>query len=149
MPSVFVVFSLLAALGFPFGPSLGLSAFADTVIVVDNLTVREPIPGQQMTAAYFDLRNDGDVQVTLVAVSADFARRVEMHETRRQGGTMQMREIAEVLVAPGEQVSFTPGGLHLMIMGVDAGKLRESSLTMDFHFQDGSQLVVEASLSRY
>lgn len=42
-----------------------------------------------------------------------------LHETRLEDGLMTMHHVGSVPVEAGETVSFSPGGLHVMIHGVE------------------------------
>ncbi len=102
-----------------------------------------------MTAGYFQLTNNSDHSVVLVGVSASFAHHIEMHETANVNGTMQMRPVKAIEVLPGQSLEFAPGGLHLMIMGLQEHAMHSENLMMTFQFQDGSTVSSEAQLSAY
>jgi len=85
---------------------------------VSDARVRELIPGQDKTVAYFTLHNPGEVPLTLVGAQTDVARTVEMHTTRQDGDVMRMRRLTSVEIPAGGTVRFEPGGNHLMLFGV-------------------------------
>ncbi len=87
---------------------------------IDNARVREPIPGQDKTVAYFSATNTGDAAVELVAAESPLARAVELHTNVRDGDMVRMRRLDKMTIAPGETVHFAPGGHHLMVFGVQA-----------------------------
>jgi periplasmic copper chaperone A len=80
--------------------------------------VRQPIPGQDKTVAYFTVSNQGGRPVSLVAARAEGVGAIEIHTTLRDGDMVRMRRLREVSVAPGETVVFEPGGRHLMLFRV-------------------------------
>jgi copper(I)-binding protein len=80
--------------------------------------VRQPIPGQDKTVAYFTVSNQGSRPVSLVAARAEGVGAIELHTTVRDGDMVRMRRLREVSVAPGESVVFEPGGRHLMLFRV-------------------------------
>lgn len=92
-------------------------------IRVHDARVRQLLPGQLpgegKTAAYLDLTNTGPAAVTLVQARSDHARSIEIHQTSRQGDLLSMRRVDSVRVAGKETVRLAPGGLHLMLFGVD------------------------------
>lgn len=89
-------------------------------VAVENAWVR--LPAGENTALYFEVTNSGAAETAIVAASTEIAGTAELHETRAVEGQMQMSPVADqrVLVAAGETVSFEPGGLHVMMMGVSA-----------------------------
>ena len=104
--------ALLAALSFA-------RSWAETSpVVIENAWIRAPVPGQTVTAGYCDIRNDGEEPVTIVGFTGPV--RVEMHETRTEGGIARMRPLGQLQVAAKSTTSLAPGGRHLMLFGVDA-----------------------------
>lgn len=87
---------------------------------VEDARVREPIPGQDKTVAYFSATNTGDAVIELIAAQSPMARAVELHTNVRDGDMVRMRRLEKVTIAPGETVRFAPGGHHLMVFGVQA-----------------------------
>lgn len=96
-----------------------------------------PVSGRP-AAAYFTLVNGGDKPVTLAAVSVASAERAEMHETVL--GAMQA--LSSLEVQPGETVSFTRGGKHVMIFGLAPPVTAGGSVEMTLTFTDGDKLSV-------
>jgi hypothetical protein len=81
--------------------------------------VRAAPPGARVTAAYFELRNGTSGAVRVTGARCDLAETVEIHESVTEEGVAGMRPRAVVPVAAGESVSFAPGGLHLMLIGLE------------------------------
>ncbi|KFL35505.1 copper chaperone PCu(A)C [Arenimonas donghaensis] len=83
---------------------------------IENPWLRAAPPGATSLAAYLVLRNDCAGPVEVVAVeSLDFGMPM-IHRTVEEGGVSRMRPAGRLLLAPGESLSFEPGGLHLMLM---------------------------------
>ena len=88
-------------------------------LTVDKPRIRELIPGQNKTVAYFDITNKGAVKVSLVGVSSDSVGVIEIHTILRNGDDMvRMQQLPEVVLPPGKTVRFRSGGLHLMLLDV-------------------------------
>lgn len=107
-------------------------AAEDSVIQIDDLVVNEPIPGQSVSAGYMTFSNSSNDTVTLLRVEANFAARVEMHQTMNMNGMNQMRPLQSVPIEPGASLKFEHGGRHLMIMGLDRTQTTEAELTFYF-----------------
>jgi copper(I)-binding protein len=80
--------------------------------------VRALPPGQPNTAAYVTVTNTGSAAVTIVGGSTDIAETVEIHTTREVDGYQRMEQLYEVPLAPGQSSFFSPGGMHLMLLGL-------------------------------
>ena len=79
---------------------------------------RELPPVAPNGAAYFRVENGGSAMVRIVSVSTPIADRAELHAHETDGGVMKMRHLREVEVPAGGEVSFEPGGLHVMLIGL-------------------------------
>jgi len=89
------------------------------VLTIEDAWVRALPPGQPNTAAYLTVINTGGERVTIVGGSADIAKTVEMHSTGEVDGYQRMQQLYEVPLAPGQSSSFAPGGMHLMLLGLE------------------------------
>ena len=76
----------------------------------------------------------GPVPVELVAVTADMAQRVEMHESVRENGLTTMKPLARAAVPAKGEMIFKQGGKHLMIWGINPAAVRAGKLQMTFVF---------------
>lgn len=87
---------------------------------VGPLTIGQPWSratpaGAKVGGGYLTIENTGTTPDRLVAVSAPFAGRGEIHEMGVKDGIMTMRELDKgVEIAPGAKVEFKPGGYHIM-----------------------------------
>jgi len=69
-------------------------------------------------AGYLTLTNRGKAPETLTGVETPAATRVEVHSSSMSGGVMSMRPQPATPIPPGQTVTFAPGGLHLMLIGL-------------------------------
>lgn len=115
---------------------------ADAVMVHDPW-LRATLPNAKVAAGYMVIRNVSDQEMILKGGSVAFAARVEVHEMIMQNDVMKMRPLEGGLVIPaGEEVALTPGGHHLMIMGLtsklDAGMQHDVTL----HFEGAEDVTL-------
>jgi copper(I)-binding protein len=68
-------------------------------------------------AGYMTLANTGPADA-LVAVESPLARSVMIHQSAVSGGMASMKMVARVPIPTGGNVTFAPGGYHLMFMGL-------------------------------
>lgn len=125
------------------GLLLGACGNGGPPLVAEDLVVRPPMPGMQMTAGYLTLRNNSDTEITIDRVTSPQFGRVEMHETLIADGVSRMQALPEVVLPPGAAVEFTPGGKHLMLMR-PGGEL--TTVTLTFHSGEAVLLTVSVAV---
>ena len=85
-------------------------------------------------AVYFVIHNHSSQADELIGVTSDVATAVEMHESQMSGDVMRMHPIQSVPLEPDEEVTFEPGGFHVMLVGLKKElKLGDQiEITLDF-----------------
>lgn len=107
---------LLPGLILALSSSAAVGAETNCLPVIEQPWVRAAPPGAGTLAAYLVLRNPCPDAVTVTDVeSLDFGMPM-IHRTEDVDGVSRMREAGELLLAPGDELRFQPGGLHLMMM---------------------------------
>ena len=91
-------------------------------------------------AAYVTIANDGQHKDRLVAVKGSAAKKIEIHTHLMENGIMRMRRIEGVDVPAGGTVTFKPGGLHLMLMGLVEPLKKGGSLTLTLIFKKAGEV---------
>jgi len=110
---------------------------------IDRRVLVQPMPGKKMTAAYLRIVNAGKTDRQLVSIGADFAKKIEIHTVAMQDGVMKMRPLPAGLVVPaGEQVELAPGGLHIMLMGLNQPLEPGSEVRIRLRFADSSEAIL-------
>lgn len=88
---------------------------------------------------YMTLTNAGKSADKLVAVSTPAAAKSEIHEMRREGDVMVMRPMPQGLeIKPGDQAVLSPGGNHLMLIGLVAPLVEGQSFHLMLTFASGA-----------
>jgi copper(I)-binding protein len=113
-------------------------------LVVTDVSIKAPLPGMQMTAAYFTLTNNTSQMIKISNVTSPQFGTVEMHESVIEDGMARMYPLRDFTILAGDTVRFEPGGKHLMLMR-PAGEFQ--SVTIEFHANKASILSVNAPLS--
>lgn len=88
-------------------------------------------------AGYFTVEG-GPRDVQLVAVTADLAQRVEMHESVKENGVVTMKPLGRADVPADGKMEFKPGGKHLMIWHINGAAVRAGKLPMAFVFTNNN-----------
>ena len=106
-------------------PALAHQVQSDAVpggLMLDHPWARATSPEQSNAAVYMQIHNSGDSDIVLHGGQSDIAERVEIHQSREENGLMTMAPLSKALVIPaGETLKLAPGGLHLMLFGVEGG----------------------------
>jgi copper(I)-binding protein len=109
LPSLLLAGSLAAS------PLLAQSAAPG--IVVSAPWLRATPHGAPVAGGYATITNKGTTPDRLVAASLPIAPKGEIHEMSMDHGVMHMARLDKGLaIAPGQTVTLTPGGYHLMFM---------------------------------
>jgi len=127
---------------------LSAASWAETAaeqVSVEDATVQKPVPGRNVTSAYFLLRNAHTEAHELVGVEVAFAERAEIHSHAMEEGMMRMRKEASVTIPAEGHLRFSSGGYHVMIFDLDSRMLSGDPLELVLEFADGSKKSVSAS----
>lgn len=113
-------------------------------VTVTDAVVTVPAVPDGPGAGYFTLRGAGGGG-TLQGIASPRVGRIELHETRSEGGMSRMAAIGQVAVGNGE-VRFEPGGKHAMLFEVDPALKVGDRLTLTFTFEGAPAVTVEAEV---
>ena len=80
---------------------------------------RATLPNAPVGGGFLSIENEGPEADRLISASSPAADVVQIHEMAMEGDVMKMRHLAEGLELPaGQTVVLSPGGFHLMFMGL-------------------------------
>lgn len=112
---------------------------------VEDAWARLPAASGRPAAAYLTLKG-GAAGTTLVGVASPAVERAELHEMTNDGGVMRMGAVRAIPVPAGGEVRLAPGGLHIMLFGLQPGQNAGGTLPLILRFADGSSMTTEARL---
>ncbi len=99
------------------------------------------------SAAYLTIRNRGGTDDRLLGAGFAGARRVEMHETRVSvEGLATMRPVASIAIPAGAEIRLEPGGLHIMLMGLESSLVRGDTVRLSLEFETSGTRTVPAEV---
>lgn len=101
-----------------------------TGLALTDFWVRALPPSQTVTAAYGTITNTSPTAINLVGANTDAAGSVELHNTVQRDGRASMQRVTSLVINAGETVTLSPGGLHLMILGVEQMPAEGSTLEL-------------------
>lgn len=121
---------------------------ADAMMVTDAWA-RPSIGAAGNGAAYMTVMNHGSGADRLVAVKTDVARRAEIHTHIMDGDVMRMRRVEGGVEVPLHgQVDFKPGGLHVMLFGLNKKLAVGDSFPLTLVFEQGGETVVTVKVHK-
>ncbi|MEM9223939.1 MAG: copper chaperone PCu(A)C [Pseudomonadota bacterium] len=116
-------------------------------VTIDHPWSRATPPGAKVAAGYMQLVNNTDAPVTLLGGSADFAE-VELHDTSVKDGVMTMVMRPDgITVAPGDTVTFEPGGLHIMFTRLKEPLAEGETRSAVLDFGDAGKVAVDFNVA--
>ena len=86
-------------------------------VTVKDAWVRGTVAQQKATGAFMTITSTQDAK--LISVSSKAAKSVELHTMEMENNVMKMRQIDGVSLAAGKAVELKPGGMHIMLMGLN------------------------------
>lgn len=121
----------------------GKASGASTIEIEKPWTRATPAAAT-VAAGYVTLKNVGKEADKLIGGSVEGAASVEVHTMSNDNGVMKMRHLeAGLELPPGETVTLKPGGLHLMMMGLNAPFQEGGTLKGKLKFEKAGDVDVE------
>lgn len=102
------------------GVVLAAEVSADTnnvgSLTVKKAWARASIDTNRPAAAYITIKNSGSTSDVLLSIKTEVAGVAEVHKTTTENGISKMGPVGQLSINAGNTVTFTPGGLHIMLM---------------------------------
>jgi copper(I)-binding protein len=131
-------------------PALPTPDLAVTDAWVRAAVVPEEATTPVNSAAYLTIKNRGNGPDRLVGASFEGAKRVELHESFVDAqGLASMRRVDSVELPQGGEARLEPGGLHVMLMGLDATLSVGDSVSTVLQFEVSGRLTVSAVVRQF
>ena len=112
-------------------------------IAITQAWIRATPGGSRVAGGNLAIENTGPVADKLLSASTAAARKIEIHEMAITDGVMTMRPVEGGLpIRSGTTVKFTPGGLHLMMIGLSAPLLRGDKVAVSLKFEKAGTIAV-------
>lgn len=133
--------------------SLLLMTTSFNLFALDSVSVEKPRirltpPNSAVTAMFFKMTNNSDKAIKLMSVNSDLADKFELHTMDMSGGTMSMRQVNSIEVAPHKTVELKSGGLHVMVFNLKRPLKEGDSHKVNLVFEDKTVLPVEAKVEK-
>ena len=117
-------------------------------IVIDHPWARATPAGAKTGAAYMTLINNGDSGDRLLAAKTPVADSVQFHSVSEENGVSRMREMRAVEVPPGGKVTFSPGGMHIMVVGLKQPLKEGQTFPLSLTFEKAGKVEVTVFIAK-
>lgn len=136
---------LIAMVILAFGLLPALSACTGQPGAAKSLSVTDTWarPGETggTSAIYFVIDNPGSEEDSVLSAQTDAAQSAELHRsTMDANGAMTMQHQKQVPVPAGGKVEFAPGGLHVMLVGLNETLQPGDSLSLTLTFEKAGEI---------
>jgi copper(I)-binding protein len=102
-----------------------------------------PTAAGENAAVYFSMHNHSSVDDELIGATATVTDVIEIHESTMEGGVMKMEMLSSMPIAADEEIVFTPGRLHLMLVSIKEELILGGHIGLILHFRAHEDIVVE------
>lgn len=120
-----------------------LSRAAEVNLNLSDAWARPTLGAGRTSAAYVTVTNMGSADDRLVAAGLPGAASVEIHTAGMENGVMRMRRLEGVDIPAGESVRFAPGGLHIMIIGLEDPLVEGDTVPLTLVFEEAGKFTVQ------
>jgi len=105
----------------------------EAAVKVSNVSLSRVPPKSPSAAVYLSLKNESHEPLQLMAVSTPVARHASIHKVIIEDEVSKMRAQKKIVLVPGQQLDFSPGGYHIMLMGLEEKTFDNGfELTLEF-----------------
>lgn len=122
-------------------------AYAASVIEVMHPWARPTIPNRP-GAAYFEVHNHGATPDRLIGARAERVGKIELHKAEQKDGIMTMAPVDALEIPAGGMADLAPGGLHLMMFGIDPPLKEGDTLEMIVIFEAAGEVTITVPVSK-
>ena len=97
---------------------ISVASVSQAQVIVKDAWVRATVAQQKATGAFMKIQSKQDAK--LISISTASAEMVEIHEMSMENQMMKMQQVESITLPVGKWVELTPGGFHVMLMGLNA-----------------------------
>ena len=109
-------------------------------IIVEQPWARATPKGAKTGAAYLKLINNGSSEDRLLGAATPVADKAQFHSASEENGVSRMREMDAIKIAPGTMVTFKPGGMHIMMVGLKQPLKEGQTFPMTLAFEKAGKI---------
>ena len=119
-------------------------ALAEESIRVFDAWARATILASRPGAAYLTIESAAEDR--LLGVTTPVAGHVMIHAIEKDGDISRMKHIETLELPAGQRVTLSPGGMHLMLMGLQDKLSEGTAFSMTLNFEKAGEIAVDVSV---
>ena len=131
-----------------FGGQAHAQTSGQNTILVERPWARATPAGARTGAVYVTLINNGSSSDSLLGAATPVADQVQFHSATEENGVSRMREMRSVDVTPGARVAFSPGGLHIMVVGLKQPLKEGQTFPLTLTFEKAGKIDVMVPIEK-
>ena len=101
-----------------------------------------PSPKGTNGGVYFELHNHASTPDELTGITSEAAVVVEIHESKMEGDVMKMEMLTSLPIDAYADMTFEPGGLHVMLVNLHQELKMDDEFEIVLHFKDHEDITV-------
>ena len=117
-------------------------------ITVEQAWARATPRGALTGAAYMMLINNGAFADRLLSATTPVADQIQFHRQTEVNGVSRMREVHNVELSPGGKITFKPGDMHMMIVGIKQPLKEGQSFPLTLQFEKAGNIDVTVPIEK-
>ena len=117
---------------------------AEESVRVSDAWARASVLASRPVASYLTI--ESAVEDRLLGVTTPVAGHVMIHAVEKDGDVSRMKHIETLEVPTGERITLAPGGMHLMLMGLQEKLSEGTTFPMTLSFENAGEITVEVSV---
>ena len=122
------------------------AARADGMNLMASSAWSRPTASAAMPGVVYVTVTDSGAPTSLVSLSTPVAAQAQMHQSLMQNGMMEMLPVKSLPVAPGSPIKFSPGGYHIMLLGLTQPLSVGQTFPLTLTFADGSRVTTTVTV---
>ena len=119
-------------------------ALAEETVRVFDAWARATILASRPGAAYLTIESAAEDR--LLGVTTPVAGQVMIHAVEKDGDVSRMKHIETLELPSGERFTLAPGGMHLMLMGLQDKLSEGTAFPMTLSFEKAGEITVDVSV---
>ncbi|MGH6906027.1 MAG: copper chaperone PCu(A)C [Geminicoccaceae bacterium] len=115
-------------------------------VAIHDAWARASLGQMRSGAAYLTLEVTGDRVERLIAVASPIAEKATLHTHVMDGDVARMRPVAAIEIAPGAPTVLEPGGLHIMLTGLERRLVEGETFPLSLTFESAGTVAIEVPI---
>jgi len=143
-----LVLEIIVATSLSLGAILALTpgVLASDVMVMGAFARASGVTTATSGVVYMTLTNQGAAADTLISITTPAAGMAMLHESTTQDRVASMKEMSGLEIPAGGIVEMKPGGLHIMLMGLNGPLKKGDTLKLTLNFEHAGAVAVDAKI---